>query len=83
MDRDMAGCSAAGRAPNQPESIFYVPKKLDHSLSFAFFPYRRVGRGVVGARAVVALQKKLCDGGVVRRWRGVPARRWNWPRCYL
>jgi hypothetical protein len=30
----MAGCSAAGRAPNQPESISYVAKKLDRRLSF-------------------------------------------------
>jgi hypothetical protein len=40
MDRDMAGCSAAGRAPNQPESIFYVAKKLDRRLSF---DYSRIG----------------------------------------
>ena len=67
IDSDMAGCSAAGRAPNQPESVCGVPKKLNRSLGFAVSPCGRVGRGGVGAQR---LRGRSCmvghRGGVLR-----------------
>lgn len=63
IDMDMAGCSAAGKAPNQPRGVVCIPRKLQHQLDLSAgggwacrawtTGSRRPRRGTVACRSCV------------------------------